>query len=162
MTDQTRILTAESDIPVHPIIARDKFVPTQANLLEARVLVDAAIKREPWLTSFGIFSRRSRETQEAVADRFAKEQEALYRADSLLMVAHSAAWIKTRKLRKTFNRTSTSYSHKHLVEAARRRDGDPDPYVYNGAFMAAAIGLRLDYEIDSPNAVFKLGVSDVR
>jgi len=79
-----------------------------------------------------------------------------------MMVAWCADWIKTRRIRKTINRQHTSYFFKHVIEAFRRDHWDVNSYTYNGAFIAAAVGLGLQYEIEVPNAMFNIGVSHVQ
>jgi hypothetical protein len=68
-----------------------------------------------------------------------------------------ADWLKGKRLRNTFpSARLTSYYYKHLVEAFRRGQGDADPYTYNGAFIAAAVGLGLDFKLSGLNVRFKI------
>lgn len=74
----------------------------------------------------------------------------------LLMIAHCADWIKSRKPRNTINNNLSSYYYKHVVEDMRRKQGDQVPYTSNDAFIAAAIGLRFKYRFDGLNAYFNI------
>lgn len=62
--------------------------------------------------------------------------------------------------RKTLNRKVTSYGLKHAAERAMRGLGVGDPYVSNGAFIAAAIalGFRVEQIQGTPNAFLNLVV----
>jgi hypothetical protein len=120
---------------------------------ECRALVDAAIKRIPQLTVYGVGVWSG--CKGDVAQRIAAEQAQLYEEPTLAMVAACARWIKGRELRRAFNPHLNSYVCKHTVENGRRAIGDPDPYTYNGAFIAAAVGLGLAFKVDGPNVIFK-------
>ena len=145
-------------------MSETKVLCPVTSLLEARVLVDLAIQRLPTLTTYGVgvYFEVYRQGREAVARALAEGQAALYDDSCLRMVAWCTDWLKLRRTRKTFNPYCTSYGYKHVVENAC---GD---YISNGCFIAAALGLGLDFKIDGPNAIFKIsdkrlpGVSDVR
>jgi len=68
----------------------------------------------------------------------------------LRQVGLCAAWIQNRTLRKTIDTRYSSYWFKHLVE---REAGE---YIPNGAFIAAALGMGLQFSVShgSPNACF--------
>jgi hypothetical protein len=122
---------------------------------DARILVMNAVREIPQLTPFGIgvhytYQRRGRD---AVASEIKKQQDELYTDHALRMVAVSADWITAH--RKDINARHTSYYFKHVVEQWRRDAGDPDPYVHNGCFIAAGVGLGLRFAIDGPNVIFR-------
>lgn len=130
----------------------------QTTLAEARALVDRAVSKIPLLTSAGIGIHYSyyRQGKDVVEVEMKRQQAELYTDLALRMVAFCADWLRHQTLRRTFNRFRTSYHFKHVIENHRRWHGDPDPYTYNGALIAAAVGLGLEYEIAGPNALFKL------
>jgi hypothetical protein len=130
----------------------------ETTLEEARRLVDLAVSKIPLLTSAGIGIHYSyyRQGMEAVTSEIQKQQAELYSDFGLRMVTFCADWLRRQTFRRTFNRFRTSYHFKHVIENHRRWHGDPDPYTYNGALIAAAVGLGLDFEIVGPNALFKL------
>jgi hypothetical protein len=114
-----------------------------------------AVREVPQLTPFGIGVHYSyyRLSKEAVAQQIEKQQAELSTEHSLWMVASSADWIKANRRDMDHNRSS--FFHSHQVEQYRRVHGDSDPYVHNGAFIAAAVGLGYNWRIIGPNAIFK-------
>lgn len=134
------------------------------DLSEARSFVDLAVAQIPQLTVFGVGVDYSywRKGKDVAAREIAERQATLYTDRSLRMIQCCAEWIRTRRPRKSINRQHSSYFFKHVVESFRRDRGEPDPYVYNGAFIAAAVGLGLCYEIITPNVLFNIVVSHVQ
>ena len=137
------------------------------SLSEALLLVDRALLTIPQLTVFGVgvSYRYHRDGNEVVAQQTKEQRGTLYKEGSLRMVALCADWIKARLLRKSFDPRISSYGLKHLVEEFRMGRGDPDPYIHNGCFIAAAVGLGFPFTITGPNAVFEFrsaGVAHVR
>lgn len=102
----------------------------------ARKLVDTAIQRIPNLTPRGVGMSDTKRAD-------------MYKDSFLQMVSICAEWVKECKVRKTFNKNHSSYGYKHIVEELR------ESYISNGAFIAAAVGLGLDFRIVGVNAVFK-------
>ena len=95
-----------------------------------------------------------RRSKEALDLEIKKQQAELFTGHSLQMVARSADWIA--EFARGIRTRQTSYFYKHVVEQWRRDARDEDPYVHNGAFIAAGLGNgKLDFIIDSPNVVFK-------
>jgi hypothetical protein len=127
------------------------------SLSEALLLVDRAILRIPDLTSFGVgvSYHYHRDGKDVVAQQTKIQQAALYKEGSLRMVAVCADWIKARLLRKSFDPRISSYGLKHLVEEFRMGRGDPDPFVHNGCFVAAGVGLGFPFTITGPNVIFE-------
>lgn len=127
----------------------------ETTIEEARRLVFIAVRELPQLTTFGIgvYYSYYRQGKEAVALQVQKQQAELETEHALRMVACCADWIKGH--RKDINPRHSSYFYKHMVEQCRRDGGDPDPYIHNGCFIAAAVGLGLNFTIDGPNAVFR-------
>jgi hypothetical protein len=137
------------------------------SLSEALLLVDRALLRIPQLTVFGVgvSYRYHREGKDVVAQQTKTQQATLYKEGSLRMVAVCADWIKARLLRKSFDPRISSYGLKHLVEEFRMGRGDADPFIHNGCFIAAAVGLGFEFTITGPNAVFEFrgaGVAHVQ
>jgi hypothetical protein len=64
-------------------------------------------------------------------------------------VSLCAEWIKGRKMGKTYSKYS-SYTYKKMVGKLLTRD-----HIWNGAFIAAAVGLGLDFQVHGRNAFFK-------
>jgi hypothetical protein len=127
------------------------------SLSEALLMVDRAILRIPDLTSFGVgvSYHYHRDGKDVVAQQTREKQALLYKECSLKMVAVCADWIKARLLRKSFDPRISSYGLKHLVEEFRMGRGDPDPYIHNGAFIAAGVGLGFAFTITGPNVLFE-------
>jgi hypothetical protein len=130
-------------------------VKQETTIEEARRLVFVAVRELPQLTSFGIglYYTYYRLGKEAVALETQKQQAELETEHSLRMVASCANWINEHP--QEIKPYRTSYYYKHAVEQWRRDNGDPDPYVHNGCFIAAAVGLGLNFKIDGPNALFR-------
>lgn len=128
----------------------------ETTLQEARRLLNIAAREIPSLTPFGIGVHYAyhRQGREAVALEIQKQQAELGTDRALRMVALCADWINGH--RKEFNPHRTSYFFTHVVEQWRRDAGDPDPYIHNGCFIAAAVGLGMNFKVDGPNAVFRL------
>ncbi|HZT32679.1 MAG TPA: hypothetical protein VFA33_22505 [Bryobacteraceae bacterium] len=127
----------------------------ETTLQEARRLLFIAMREIPQLTPFGIGVHYAyhRNGREHVCREIQRQQAELETDHALRMIAFCADWIKTHPT--GFKPHRTSYYSKHLVEQWRRDAGDPDPYVHNGCFIAAAVGLGLNFRIDGPNAVFR-------
>lgn len=114
-----------------------------------------AVREIPSLTPFGIgvhyaYHRNGREYADLEIQR---QQAELSTERALRMICSCVDWIKTHPT--GFNPKRSSYFSKHLVEQWRRDAGDLDPYVHNGCFIAAAVGLGLNFKVDGPNAVFR-------
>lgn len=135
------------------------------SLKDARALVTRAIALIPDLTvnGAGVEWRSIRGlSREAAAAFQAERQAALYTDGVLQMVAACADWLSGKRLRKTFAPAHrTSYYYKHLVEAFRRGQGHADQYIRNGAFIAAAVGLGLDFKISGVNVRFKISEKEM-
>lgn len=114
-----------------------------------------AVRDVPQLTPFGIGVHYSyyRLSKEAVALEIQKQQSELSTERALRMVAASADWIKAN--RKDIDANRSSFFHSHKVEQYRRGSGHPDPYVHNGCFIAAAVGLGYNWRIIGPNVIFR-------
>ena len=127
------------------------------SLSEAVLLVDRALLKIPELTSFGVgvSYHYHRDGKEVVAQQIKEQQATLYKELSLKMVAICSDWLKLRLLRKSFDPRISSYGLKHLVEEYRDGRGDADPFIHNGAFIAAAVGLGFPFTITGPNTVFE-------
>ena len=134
---------------------------------EALQLVRRAIERLPRLTYFGVGigeeNRRRRELRAAgkslapLEEEFQKSQADLFSQNGLEGVAACADWVKRQRVVKRWT-GSTSYGFKHAVEYWFDARSDEHLYVANGAFIAAALGLEMDYRVadwGSPNVVFK-------
>ncbi len=139
---------------------------------EARGIVAAALERESRLTYFGIgvFQEHQKRRQawlngqgpDAIEQELQASRQELARA--LPEVAASVDWIKQQRLIGSFNRRHSSYGYKHSVERWLRGRGS-GVYVANGAFIAAALGMRLDarlHDFGSPNMLFKFSERTVR
>jgi len=115
-----------------------------------------AVRDLPQLTTFGIgvHYRYYRQGQETVDLEIKRQQAELSTEHALRMIACCADWIKGH--RREIDPCHSSYFYKHAVEHYRRDGGDLDPYVHNGAFIAAAVGLGLHFTIDGPNVVFRV------
>jgi hypothetical protein len=117
-------------------------------LIEAKTLVDTAIKREPLLHIWGIGSHpgypgfKIKNDGEDLATR----QQRLYSPESLRAVAYCNDWISRFQRRASVNPHFGSYQGKHCVE----RWLDNREYISNGCFLAACIGAGLSYrrEVD--------------
>lgn len=134
--------------------------PYETTEEEARTLIESALAKDPRLTHFGIGvfdedMRRHEEGDEPVDADIAKEREHLRTA--IAEVQRAADWIKRQDSTARYNTRHNSYGYKHAVERWWRDRGAPDgnPYVANGAFIAAAIGLGWEAKVDGPNARFK-------
>jgi len=114
-----------------------------------------AVRDLPQLTPFGVGVHYSyyRLSKEEMGAEIQKQQSELSTEHSLRMVAFCADWIKAN--RRDIDPNRSSFFHSHKVEQYRRGSGDPDPYVHNGAFIAAAVGLGYNWRIIGPNAIFK-------
>ena len=117
--------------------------------LDGRKLIETALSRAPSLTLNGL----------QVEPRYFEtyRQQLL---DAHQQVEICAEWISRMQLIKSFNTRHTSYGFKHAVERC-----NPRAYVANGAFIAAALGLGLDYKQDgygSPNCYFKFAQRTIR
>ena len=141
---------------------------------EARQLIETALAAEPQLTAAGIGIEQS------IVERHGGDHRAaLISARTFLQkhpafvsqVQRAADWIKQQHPIKQFNTKHTSYDHKRAVEDWWGSDwwgsagGRADPYVANGSFIAAAIGLgwearRVDYR--SLNAYFKFSTKSLQ
>ena len=77
--------------------------------------------------------------------------------------AQCKVWIKkyihpTKKI----NRIYSSYGLKHMVEEWNHQKGVNDPYIPNGAFIAAAIDMDYNYEVNGPNAYFNMNFEELK
>ncbi len=75
------------------------------------------------------FGRAPQETDHKPSDFF--------NDDIILMIILCQQWLKDHQFRRTFNRAHTSYGYKHMVERRTQT------YIYNGAFIAAALTLDI-------------------
>ena len=114
-----------------------------------------AVRELPNLTPFGVSVHYTyhRRGNDAVAAEIRKQQAELFTEHSLTMVACCSDWIHDHTAE--INGRRSSYYYKHLVEQHRRDNGDLDPYVHNGCFIAAALGLGFNWKIDGPNVIFR-------
>jgi hypothetical protein len=116
-----------------------------------------ATRDVPQLTAFGIgvhYSYYRWQSKEAVVLEIQKQQSELSTERALRMGAFCVDWIKEN--RKYIHPSHSSYFYSHRVEQHRRDGGDPDPYIHNGAFIAAGVGLGLNWTIEGPNVMFRL------
>jgi hypothetical protein len=124
---------------------------------EARLLLERALEEEEFLTDHGIGLPNSllegAETAEAVNQKYEEQRLAL--GHRLAAIAASADWIKLQRIGKSFNHTANSYTHKHRVESWLRGVHGHYHYVTNGSFIAAAIGLGLEWK---PSGTGRLNV----
>lgn len=71
------------------------------------------------------------------------------------MVGSCRDWIKGRKVGTRFNRHLNSSCATALVANRRRASGHGEPFIFHGAFVAAAVGLGLDFKFDGASLIFK-------
>ena len=114
-----------------------------------------AVRDMPQLTPFGIGVHYS-------YYRLSKEAMALEIRNSRLNYSpntHCGWWpplpIGSKRTAKTLTPTAVPFSTATKVEQYRRCGGDPDPYIHNGAFIAAAVGLGYNWKINGPNCFFR-------
>ena len=131
--------------------------------MRLRRLFEAAKRLIPNLTHFGIgiFSEEKAPKEidsEAVDAQIAEGQNKL--GQRLEEIAIVAEWLKHTVQTKSINRHHSSYGYKHTIERwCRGRNGAGEivpNYVANGSFLAAAVGLRLKFKQDGPNAYFNI------
>ena len=154
-------------IPPSPPPARAWHPLIETTRDEALMLVRRAIERLPRLTYFGVGigeeNRRRRELQREgkslapLEAEFQKSQADLLTENALEEVAACADWVKRQRIVKRWS-ASTSYCFNHGVEYWFDARSDQHLYIGNGAFIAAALGLEMEFRIadwGSPNVVFK-------
>jgi hypothetical protein len=76
--------------------------------------------------------------------------------EALIQVAACVDWIGVQQIIQSFNTASSSYGYKHDVERWIEKRGGPHLHVANGSFIAAAVGLGLEWKAaDRLNLYFK-------
>ena len=144
-----------------------KFIKTSQE--ESLELIEKAIKEIPSLTAFGIgiFSpvRQAKELGITVREYEAREipngQAELRSEYGRMCTAASADYIKNLTPLKGVNKKRGSYGMKHKVEAWTKARGR-SIYTFNGAFIAAAVGLGFKYKDHGPNASFNFSEASIR
>lgn len=120
----------------------------------------SAIEKEPYLIDFGI-----RCSSHVDRKKTAEENNAIFlsQRESFAQSGHQefslcCEWLEGCNQRKTINTSFSSYRLKHMVEAWAKNSGRDNYYVSNGAFIAAAIHMRFDWQpdFDSPNVMFNI------
>jgi hypothetical protein len=126
---------------------------------EARELLVRALKH-PFLTDYGMGMPKSEFAKfdpENVMDPIEMSRVAL--ATRLAAIAASADWIKQQPLGNAFSEQNDSSTLASSVEAWVRNARGHYLHVTNGAFLAAAIGLGIEYRQsmrDAGNLLFNL------
>lgn len=118
---------------------------------------------------FGTFPKAGA-TKEQMEDKFKSDRAKLLTDYCAREFLRAVAYIEMCSKRKTINRKVSSYGLKHRaeryhstlrpitrIEDLPRVEDAHDPYVSNGAFIAAAIHLGFDIKIHEPNAYFNIG-----
>lgn len=122
--------------------------------------MERAIQREPRVTHLGVgVLDERRKSPAAISEDFARGREMLLSDRGLQEVAICASWLELQQPIKTIVRDRTSYGYKHDVE---KWSGE---YVSNGALIAAALGMGLDFKQDhpgSPNVMLNLSKKQLR
>lgn len=138
--------------------AGDALVPTQDPMARAKGLLRTALKKEPRLTRLGIGVPHHQWNHWVTqGEQFEAERMGLSTPGSLEEIEVCAQWLGLQKSTKIFSGQRTSYGYKHDVEEWSRSRGSPI-HVYNGALIAAALGLGMRVKVypGSPNVAINI------
>ncbi|AIB13206.1 hypothetical protein ABAZ39_14680 (plasmid) [Azospirillum argentinense] len=136
-------------------VVRCKFAGT-------RSAVEAVMAAEPGLSMNGFRTDDFRKSRQEREDEFRGLREEMPSADGVLQFVRACEFLAQVPRRATVNRTSISYDWKHVAERFHRERGEPDSYVSNGMFIAAALHLGFTVKRDGtgPNAFLNIAPAD--
>ncbi|MBP2229684.1 hypothetical protein J2847_002983 [Azospirillum agricola] len=129
---------------------------------EARSAVEAVMAAEPGLSMNGFRTDDFRKSRQEREDEFRRLREEMPSADGVLQFVRACEFLAQVPRRATVNRTLISYDWKHVAERFHRERGEPDSYVSNGMFIAAALHLGFTVKRDGtgPNAFLNIAPTD--
>lgn len=98
--------------------------------------LNEVLKTEPSLTPFGIEDPNKFDIKDQKFD-----------AEKIKQIETCVDWLKSKKLQKNFNKRTSSYGIKHIIER------EQNTYIANGCFIAAVIKFGIPYKRkdNSPN-----------
>ena len=129
----------------------------QVKFVAERTAITNVLEATPLLTrgGYGIY-RPDRLTPGEREQKFQGDREQLLSSRSIDEFQRVVAFLAHYPKRGTINRRYCSYNLKHHAEQFCRERGHPDPYVSNGAFIAAAIHVGFTAVPEGANAYFNI------